>query len=169
MRSEGLCKGKVPLTPVGIEPATFRFVTQHLNHCATAVPTFYVKCPLIHFILVGFEFSGHILEKSSHAKFHENPSSLCRVVACEQTDGRRDGQSYFTKVTKNRDAKKRGILFLIKYNNFRITEHFKYFKDRPIAQSAHAVILNPLTPNDHYSGCTAPLTSKRCIFYIQQI
>jgi len=26
------------LTPSGIEPATFRFVTQHLNHCATAVP-----------------------------------------------------------------------------------------------------------------------------------
>ena len=30
---------KNPLTPAGIEPATFRFVTQHLNHCATAVPT----------------------------------------------------------------------------------------------------------------------------------
>ena len=27
-------------------------------------------------------------------------------------------------------------------------------------------ILNPLTPNDHYSGRTAPLTSKRCISYI---
>ena len=26
--------------------------------------------------------------------------------------------------------------------------------------------LNPLTPNDHYSGHTAPLTSKRCILYI---
>jgi hypothetical protein len=26
------------MTPAGIEPATFRFVTQHLNHCATAVP-----------------------------------------------------------------------------------------------------------------------------------
>jgi len=26
---------KNPLT-AGIEPATFRFVTQHLNHCATA-------------------------------------------------------------------------------------------------------------------------------------
>ena len=24
-----------PLTPAGIEPATFRFVAQHLNHCAT--------------------------------------------------------------------------------------------------------------------------------------
>jgi len=28
---------KNPLTPAGIEPATFRFVAQHLNHCATAV------------------------------------------------------------------------------------------------------------------------------------
>jgi len=27
-----------PLTPAGIEPATFRFVARHLNHCATAVP-----------------------------------------------------------------------------------------------------------------------------------
>ena len=26
------------MTPTGIEPATFRFVAQHLNHCATAVP-----------------------------------------------------------------------------------------------------------------------------------
>jgi hypothetical protein len=26
------------VTPSGIEPATFRFVAQHLNHCATAVP-----------------------------------------------------------------------------------------------------------------------------------
>ena len=26
------------MTPSGIEPATFRFAAQHLNHCATAVP-----------------------------------------------------------------------------------------------------------------------------------
>jgi len=26
--------------------------------------------------------------------------------------------------------------------------------------------INPLTPNDHYSGRTAPLISKRCISYI---
>jgi len=26
--------------------------------------------------------------------------------------------------------------------------------------------INPLTPNDSYSGRTAPLTSKRCILYI---
>ena len=29
---------KNPLTPAGVEPATFRFVAQHLNHCATVVP-----------------------------------------------------------------------------------------------------------------------------------
>jgi len=27
-------------------------------------------------------------------------------------------------------------------------------------------LLNPLTPNDHYSSRTAQLTSKRCILYI---
>ena len=30
------------MTPAGIEPATFRFVAQHLNHCATAVPVSYI-------------------------------------------------------------------------------------------------------------------------------
>ena len=30
----------------------------------------------------------------------------------------------------------------------------------------HFMVLNPLTPNEHYRGRTAPLTSKRCILYI---
>jgi len=30
----------------------------------------------------------------------------------------------------------------------------------------NAIVVNPLTPYDHYSGRTAPLTSKRCVLYI---
>jgi len=39
VRTEGLCKWKIPVTS-GIEPATFPFVAQHPNDCATAVPIF---------------------------------------------------------------------------------------------------------------------------------
>jgi hypothetical protein len=37
-------------------------------------------------ILMKFEFSQQILEKSLSIKFHENPSSGSRVVPCGQAD-----------------------------------------------------------------------------------
>jgi len=41
---------KDPLTPAGIEPATFRFEAQHLNHCATAVPRYIMlRCFISHY------------------------------------------------------------------------------------------------------------------------
>jgi hypothetical protein len=42
VRPEGLRQRKIPMTPSGIDPATFRFVSQCLKHCATACLMLYV-------------------------------------------------------------------------------------------------------------------------------
>jgi len=44
VRWEGLCQWKIPMTPSVIEPETFLFVAQHLNHRATAVSYLYLCC-----------------------------------------------------------------------------------------------------------------------------
>ena len=49
----------------------------HLSSC---------KVPLFFRILMALEFSQQNLEKSSDIKFHENPSSVSRVVPCGWTD-----------------------------------------------------------------------------------
>ena len=40
VRPEGLCQWRIPMTPSGVEPATFRLVAQCLTKCATAYPLF---------------------------------------------------------------------------------------------------------------------------------
>jgi hypothetical protein len=49
-------------------------------------------------ILMKFEFSRHILEKSSDAKFHENPSSGSLAVSCGLKDRQTEGRTELTKL-----------------------------------------------------------------------
>jgi len=57
VRSEGiLYQWKIPMTPAAIEPATFRFVAHHLNHCATTVPTLTVRGWILLYRISGWYF-----------------------------------------------------------------------------------------------------------------
>jgi hypothetical protein len=49
-------------------------------------------------ILTGLEFSGHIFEKSSNVKFHENPSSRSRVVPRGRTDRQVEANGRFSQL-----------------------------------------------------------------------
>jgi hypothetical protein len=47
-----------------------------------------------------------------------------------------------------------------------MVKDFKFTLKYTIISLLHVSVFNPLTPNDPYSGRTAPLTSKRYILYI---
>ena len=70
---------KNPLTPAGIESATFRIVAQHLNHRATAVPAHLLYIVYTGSILCLTTISHHFLFAcllSSHSPFS-------RLLSCK--------------------------------------------------------------------------------------
>ena len=75
-----LCQWKIPVTPAGIEPATFRFVAQHLNHCVNAVPILYNVSlkPLSSFRIVTDRKTdgGQIRRKRSRKLQNRSPESV---------------------------------------------------------------------------------------------
>jgi len=81
---------KNPLTPAGIEPATFRFVAQHLNHCATVGV---VQIALPYFPLFSMKSLGLCIEGDHHYVLldpyifitHYHPVTLYVTVRVETT------------------------------------------------------------------------------------
>ena len=86
VRPEGLYQWKIPMTPPGMEPATFRFAAQHLNHCATAVPQWKLRrIPNINPLNVKLNPTCHLLALlGAHHIFH-----ISRIRVKRRAKGRR--------------------------------------------------------------------------------
>ena len=65
------------MTPAGIEPTTFRFVAQHLNRCATAVPVMLYKETQMMLPRTVKENSYYRLQIKSKFKYTLLPSDTC--------------------------------------------------------------------------------------------
>jgi hypothetical protein len=84
VRPEGLCHWKIPMTLSGIVPATFWFVAECLDHCATACPyllseVLYCITPLIHVLFISnwaqYMRINHIHQLLAWSRvFPKNPS-----------------------------------------------------------------------------------------------
>jgi hypothetical protein len=63
------------------------------------------------------EFSRQIFEKSSNIKFHENPSSVSRVVPCGRTDRQTDRQTAMLKLVVSSRKRGKALHKLVSANN----------------------------------------------------
>jgi hypothetical protein len=85
VRPDELCQEKFPVTPSGIDTATFRFVAQCLNHCATAGR---VHCSLVNLLteLVRLLIYGCIYKDIWKESSVTYLSAKCLISVNLQTD-----------------------------------------------------------------------------------
>ena len=68
------------MTASGIEPTTFRFVAQHLNHCATAVPPVLCKRTRNWHSIQLFAILGAFLSPCTKTPHSDMASSFTRFL-----------------------------------------------------------------------------------------
>jgi len=73
------------MTPAGTEPATFRFVAQHLNHCATEIPSLRVCSNLKHPEVGQDVWTKHVWAFNSKYEYKNIPQLVSSEVYVHQT------------------------------------------------------------------------------------
>ena len=102
--------GRIPVTPSGIEPATFRFVAQHLDHCATAVAE-------------GLLVITKLQPQLSHRKWKE------RIRAIKQTKGKNCTRPSSDLPSSQGISRGWGIETTKKTRQIEVTENSLFWRD----------------------------------------
>ena len=102
---------KNPLTPAGTEQATFRFVAQRLNHCATAPPPpiLQTRLKMCSYVAITFQFTVIPYSSVSQTflianpfwfrKITTDPHILAHVTIVCPDDGYPKSKIYISELT----------------------------------------------------------------------